>query len=57
MTWLLSIGITIISIIVLTAIVWLLIYLDYEFDIPAVEILIAILIFIILVISVHNLIF
>lgn len=57
MTWLLSIGITIISIIVLIAIFWLLIYLDYEFDIPAVEILIAILIFVILVISIHSLIF
>ena len=51
MTWLLSIGITIISIMVLTAISWLLIYLDYEFDIPALGILIAILIFVILVVS------
>ena len=57
MTWLLSIGITIIFITVLIAIFWLLIYLDYEFDIPAVGILIAILIFVILVITIHSLIF
>ena len=57
MTWLLSIGITIISIIVLIAIFWLLIYLDYEFDIPATGILTAILIFVILVITIHSLIF
>ncbi len=57
MTWLLSIGITIILIIVLFAIAWLLVYLDYEFNIPAVGILIAILNFVILVISIHSLIF
>lgn len=57
MSWLLSIGLAIVVLLVAFAIIWFIIYLEYECDIPMLEILILISIFIICVCIVHEIIF